>query len=153
MRKSFILAAVLALAVAMPASAQGPSPSLEEIRKQQTDLREAARAGSGVFEELPGADRTRLVEHQDAVLTMIEGKQDVEDLDEPVRMDVFNRLEEIRALVEKAEDSRVVCEYKKKVGTHMKARVCQTVAERRREREQAVDIMNQRAICGNFKGI
>jgi hypothetical protein len=68
-------------------------------------------------------------------------------------MDVFNRLEEIRALVEKAEDSRVVCEYKKKVGTHMKARVCQTVAERRREREQAVDIMNQRAICGNCKGI
>lgn len=153
MRHAFICTAVLALATAFPAWAESASPSLDEIRAQQIELRDAARAGNGVFEDYPRSDRNDLVEKQDAVLAMIEGKQTADQLDEPVRMEVFNRLEEIRALVEEAGDSRMVCDYEKRVGSNMKKRVCKTVAERRREREQAVDAMNTRAICGNCKGL
>lgn len=155
MRYSLICTAVLALAAAFPAWAESasPSPSLDEIRVQQTQLRDAARAGSGAFADLSGRERDALVQKQDVLLGLIEGTQSVEQLDEPVRMDVFNRLEEIRAIVDKAENNRVVCTYETKVGTHMKTRICKTVAERQRDREQAVDAMNSRAICGNCKGL
>lgn len=45
-------------------------------------------------------------------------------------------------------DDKMVCEYEKKVGTHMKTRVCKTVAQRRTDREQAQKEMDKRVICG-----
>lgn len=153
MRYAFIFTVVLVLAAAFPAAAETSSPSLDDIRAQQLELREAARAGSGAFEDFPRRERDRLVEKQSALLELIEGKQQLAQLDEPARMDVFNRLEEIRAIVQSAEDSRMVCTYEKRVGSNMKTRICKSVAERRRDREQAADALNQRTICGNCKDI
>lgn len=151
MRYLFVLAAVLAMATAFPAWAESASPSLDEIRAQQTELRDAASAGDGIFEDYPRSDRKKLVEKQDAVLAMIEGKQTVDQLDPPVRMDVFNRLEEIRALVEQAEDSRMVCEYEKRIGTNMKTRVCRTVAQQREQMRQAQEHLGRGGNCsGNL---
>lgn len=151
MRYLFVLAAVLAMATAFPAWAESASPSLDEIRAQQTELRDAASAGDGIFKDYPRSDRKKLVEKQDAVLAMIEGKQTVEQLDAPVRMDVFNRLEEIRALVENAEDSRMVCEYEKRIGTNMKTRVCRTVAQQREQMRQAQEHLGRGGNCsGNL---
>jgi hypothetical protein len=47
------------------------------------------------------------------------------------------------------DDDKVVCEYEKRVGSHMKTRVCKTVAERRREEEKAQKLMESRAICSS----
>lgn len=147
MRHAFICTAVLALATAFPAWAESASPSLDEIRAQQIELREAARAGSGAFKDFPRRERDQLVDKQGALLDLIEGKQDVAQLDEPVRLDVFNRLEEIRAIVDRAEDSRVVCEYEKRIGSNMKKRVCRTVAEQREQLRQAQELLGRGGNC------
>ena len=47
-----------------------------------------------------------------------------------------------------ADDDKVVCEYEKKVGTHMKTRICKTVAQRRADRERAQREMDKRVLCG-----
>jgi hypothetical protein len=47
------------------------------------------------------------------------------------------------------DDDKVVCEYEKRVGTHMKTRVCKTVAERRRDEENARKLIDGRVICGS----
>lgn len=147
MRYSFVVAAVLALAAVLPASAESNSASLDDIRKQQIELREAARAGSGAFKDFPRRERDQLVDKQSALLDLIEGKQDVTQLDEPVRLDVFNRLEEIRAIVDRGEDSRVVCEYEKRTGSNMKKRVCRTVAEQREQMRQAQELLGRGGNC------
>lgn len=46
------------------------------------------------------------------------------------------------------EDDKMVCEYEKRVGTHMKTRICKTVAQRRQEREKAQDLLHSKVICG-----
>lgn len=46
------------------------------------------------------------------------------------------------------DDDRMVCEYEKRVGTHMKTRICKTVAQRRLDRERAQKEMDKRVICG-----
>ena len=46
-------------------------------------------------------------------------------------------------------DDKMVCEYEKKVGSHMKTRVCKTVAQRRADTERARKEMDKRAICGS----
>lgn len=152
MRTSIFLASILAFFLALPAAANEASPSLEEIRVQQAEIGGQARAGTGIFEEVPQADRNRLLERQGAVLELIDGKHSASELGDSERMTVFNHLEEIKAIVQRAEDSRVVCEYKKKVGSHMKTRVCQTVAARRAETEKARAALDSRSICGNCRG-
>lgn len=147
MRYAYVLVALVAFAV-VPAWAE-ELPPLGEIRLQQAELRQAARAGNGIFEELPEPKRMELLAKQDAVLALIEGKHSADQLDAPVRTEVFQRLEEIKALVQQAEDRRVVCEYAKPIGSHMKSRVCLTVAERRERREKARFEMERRPVCGN----
>lgn len=45
-------------------------------------------------------------------------------------------------------DDKVVCKYEKKVGSHMKTRICMTVAQRRVEQERARKEMDKRVLCG-----
>lgn len=45
-------------------------------------------------------------------------------------------------------DDKMVCEYEKRVGTHMKTRVCKTVAQRRQEREKAQELLHGKVLCG-----
>lgn len=57
------------------------------------------------------------------------------------------------AMVSNTEaDDRMVCEYEKPIGSHMKKRICKTVADRNRDREDARDAMNTRPTCGNCTG-
>lgn len=124
--------------------------SLDDIREQQLELRADAQAGDGVFEDMSGPERQELVERQTRLLAMIEGKSDVAELGNQDQVAAFNLLQEINATINKAEDSQVVCEYIRKVGSHRKTKECKTVAERRRERMEAErDLQRaQNGFCG-----
>ena len=144
----FLASALLALFVASPASAQvGDALSFDEVRTQQAEIRADAGARRGVYENLSERQHRQLEDRQDALLRMIEGKQSPRELSEPQRMDLFNQLEAIEALVNQAEDQRLICERVATIGTNRKERVCKTVAQRREEMRFAQDALNRRSNC------
>jgi len=53
--------------------------------------------------------------------------------------------------VEESDDERMVCTYEKTIGSNMKKRICKTVAQRNKEREDSRDAMNRsRSSCGEI---
>lgn len=143
------LGVVLTSSLLFPAFAGETSPPLDEIRAQQARIYEDARANRGAYAEMSVHDRNQLLSKQESVLTLIEGKESVEELERGERMLVFNELESIKAILKSTEREKIVCESVKKTGSHMRTRECRSVAERRGDREDAVDNWaKNRATCG-----
>jgi len=65
------------------------------------------------------------------------GQRRMTELSEPQRLTVFNDHQRVVALLDKAEESRVICEQVKRVGSHRHSVECRSVAERRRDRENS----------------
>ncbi len=133
------------LAVAGVASA---GQDVAAIVAQQTQMRAEAQAGTGRYKDMPQAQRDDLVRRQAAVLQLVEGRRSTDELDPQRRTDLFNELEAIEAIVNRAEDERMVCEYRKAIGSNRKERVCKTVAQRRKEQEEARSMMGRATRCG-----
>lgn len=140
---------LMLLAGVLPAFAND-APSLDAIRAQQTELREQVLAGRGEHANRSNADRARLVRHQDTVLALIEGKVATEQLEPSERMQLFNELEAIKALVQDGGQDRLVCQHVKKTGSQMRVRECKTVAQREREREDAEKGLRKGSPCSGI---
>jgi hypothetical protein len=97
----------------------------------------ARRAAGGEFRELSATDRGALAEAQARIRAAVAGKANMGELSEAERLQVFNDHQRVVALVDRAEESRVVCEQVKRVGSHRHAVECRSVAEVRRARERA----------------
>lgn len=116
-------------------------PAFADIRAQQIELREEVSDGDGIFQAMSEQERESLTARQDELLALIEGKDVVKDLEDPDQVRAFNLLQEINAMVNNIEDDRVICEYRRKTGSHRKEKQCATVAERRIQRETAQHAM------------
>lgn len=126
------------------ASAESQAPVLVEtdaaaIVAQQHEIRQAAQQRSGRYKDMAGADRDRLLQTQDRVLGRLEGRTRTTELPRVDQVALFNDLEEISALVNKAEDDRMVCERSRPIGSNRPVSVCKTVAQRREERERSLE--------------
>lgn len=94
-----------------------------------------ARATKGDFRDLARSDRDALAAAQARIRALVAGKQRMTELDERERLEVFNEHQRVVALVDRAEESRVICEQVKRIGSHRHSVECRSVAERRRDRE------------------
>jgi hypothetical protein len=130
-------AAALLLAAISSTALATKSLDLEAIRSQQHEIRDSATARSGRFEDMPLATRTRLLEKQAALLTLLEGKQSADELSEPQRVEVFNTLEWIEATINQQPDERMICRRERTIGSNRLTRVCRTAAEEERMKEEA----------------
>lgn len=140
----FVIAAVLALVICpagVTVAAEGEqvvvNTDARAIVAQQHEIREKALAGVGRYGDLDERDRRRLLSEQDKVLRMLEGKERSTELSEIDQMNLFNALESIWAIVNQAEDERIVCERVRRTGTNRAQRVCMTVAQRRENAERS----------------
>ena len=68
---------------------------------------------------------------------MLEGVGSTTDLPEKDQITVFNSLEAIEAIVNQAEEERMVCTRVKPVGSNRPETVCKTVAQMREEKLEA----------------
>lgn len=146
MRFSFVVTFMLFLFPLAGVHADGVE-SLETIRQQQVNIRVEAEARRGVYENLTDAQRQQLFAIQDRVNALIADKESSGDLGEQQRLRLFNDLESIEALVNQAEDQRMVCRRVSTIGTHRKERVCKTVAQRREEMREAQQMLNRSSNC------
>ncbi|MGY0557386.1 MULTISPECIES: hypothetical protein [unclassified Lysobacter] len=150
----FILvsSAVLSLFVSFSVSAADEPLSFSEIREQQIEVRADVDANRSPYDDMSQRDRERLVQRQDDFLHLIEGKASLLDLDERGRTEAINSLEWIRAEISGAEEDRLICKRVTRVGTHMKERVCRTVAERRKDLENSRKLWGTGNPCSNPNG-
>lgn len=114
------------------------------ILAQQQEIRAEVASGEGRFEKMAQDDKDRLAVHQAVVQRLLADVTHTTELSAAQQLDVLNALEAISALLNKAEDERLVCERVKKTGSHMSTTVCMTVAERRVRREQEQDAISRR---------
>lgn len=149
--RNLLLVAALWMALLSDASANVDSRTqkLDEIREQQTVLQAEVRGGRGAFKDMAAPDRDSLLAKQDRVLTLLQGRQSIDQLSEAERLELFNTLEEIKGVVTNAEDSRMVCQRVKVVGSNLPQRVCMTVAQRREQQEQARARMLKANVCAD----
>lgn len=150
--RPLVAAALLGLFASLPLAATEKPLAFAEIREQQIQIRADVLASKPPYDDMPKRDRERLAQRQDALLRLIDGKETLLDLDERGRTDAINSLEWIRAQIHDAEENRLVCKREKAVGSHMKTRVCKTVAERRKEREDAAKVWQQGSRCSEGMG-
>jgi len=148
--RKFVFTLALLLAAAMPAAANDTHPNLDAaaILDQQRQIRVEVEQRSGRYKDLPAAERETLLREQDKVFTLLRDRSAITDLPEADRIVVFNSLESISAIANRAPDEKLVCERTRKVGSNRTETVCMTAAERRARREADAKALGDRnAAC------
>ena len=112
-----------------------PNLDAGAIRKQQQEIRTAIEAGRGAYKDLPDAKKRELLSKQDRVLSLIGNRSRTTELNEYQQIELFNNLEAIQAIINSAEDDRMICRRERPTGTNRPQTICKTVAQRRAERE------------------
>ena len=131
MRMQLVLAGLMGLVAVVPgAFAKDAHANLDAqaIVAQQQEIRVAAQARRGRYKDMEEAQRSALYARQDTVNQLLEGKKLTTELPERDQIVVFNTLEEIEAILNKAEDERLICERYKPAGSNRPQTKCTTVA-------------------------
>jgi hypothetical protein len=112
-----------------------PNTSAAAIRQQQQEIRAEVVAGQGRYKDMPSDKRAQLLSHQDRVPALLADVDFTTELPEADQIAAFNGLEAIEAIVNAAEDERMICERFKPVRSNRPQTRCRTVAQRRAGRE------------------
>lgn len=97
------------------------------------------------YDALSRTDRDQLAAAQSALRAALTGKTAMSELDESGKAAVYAAHATVVALVAKADDGRLVCTRKKKMGTNLATRECRTVAQVREDRERTQSQLRSRA--------
>jgi hypothetical protein len=133
--------AVACLVAGLFASTAGANDAIDiqstpaQIRAAQDGIKQAIEKKEGVYKELSAHEKQRILDEQQVLYRALEGKDSIDALNGPQKIQIANALESIAALVSRAEDDRKVCERVKVLGSNRPQNVCMTVGERRRLRE------------------
>lgn len=114
------------------------------ILAQQQEIREDAAAGKGRYKGMKPEQRDQLAREQDTVQRLLSGRGRTTELPQAAQLELFNALEAISAIVNKAEDDRLVCRSHKPTGSNRKITTCQTVAQIRAQRERDAQTLQRR---------
>lgn len=145
--RKFVAAVAFCLAVWVPSAlAESNALKLDAVRSQQAEIRAGVESRTGIYKQLSADDRDVLLSQQVQLLGVIGDSQTVDELSEAQRIELFNALELIEALVNKADDERMVCEYRATIGSNRKQRDCKTVAQRREQREAIRNQIDSRGV-------
>lgn len=139
MRLRLILAGLILLGAASASLLAQEHPNLDAraILAQQAGIRAEAVARTGRYKDMPTAKLDELFALQDKVSGQLAGRATTTELPEQDQIAVFNALEAISAIINQAEDERMICERQRPVGSNRTRTVCRSVAQRRQDREDA----------------
>ena len=127
------------MAATVPAdAADGPPAQVSEIVSQQQKIRSEVQAGTGPYRDMPAAKKSELLARQQSLLTILEGKRTLDELEEGDRVAALDTLKWIDSMSVADDGDRTVCERRQILGSNRKERVCMSAAalKARRERDQ-----------------
>ncbi len=145
-----LLMGVLLLGVATMAAANfGSPPTAGEIMREQRAIREQTE-GTGKYSRFKPEAMVRLTKAQEKVFRLLDGNQSVDHLDMNQKVELFNALEEVKAVLNDNDQDRLICRRETKVGTTIKETRCATVAQRKELEEGSKAFMGPRTCSGGF---
>jgi hypothetical protein len=109
----------------------------EGLRTAQDALKRDLAAKKSGYDHLSEAEKQTILRKQEAIYAMADGRTSFDGLNDEDKRRLANAVEEVRALVAKAEDSRMICERVRVIGSNRPENKCITVGDRRRIREKA----------------
>jgi hypothetical protein len=109
----------------------------ETLRTTQDALKRDLLAKKSDYSHLSEDEKQTILRKQAPIYGFIEGRSSFEHLNEDEKRRLANAIEEVRALVAKADDSRMICERVRVIGSNRPQNKCLTVGDRRRMREKA----------------
>jgi hypothetical protein len=143
--RRILAASVLSLSLlAMPAFAalQAADPlategfSAEAFGTQRAAILADLERGER-YAEIKAADRDTVLSLLARMEAIIAAAPTVDALDDGQRVELFNAQERVNTLLtQAADDSRMLCEQRSRMGSHRRTTNCETVAQRRARREQ-----------------
>lgn len=121
------------------ASTESPiPPAVRDIVVQQSHLRAMAVARRGPFKDLNARDRDALVKSQTRVLELLDGHGSIDELHVDEKVELFNHLQTVKAVVTRAEENRQICERTRVVGSNRYRLLCMNAQEYREFKRQAL---------------
>lgn len=147
----------LLLACAMfPAFAEQPAAATSDDPKvivaDQQRLQQEIAEGSRRVSGLSARDKREIADQQARVFALLNGKASLDELRNEERIETFNALQSINALVAKAAEERMVCRSERSTGSNLSRTNCRSVRQIREERESArrtMSEMNPRGTSGS----
>jgi hypothetical protein len=139
MRFSSLAALCLATSLSFSTLAQDAiaiTGTPESLRTAQDALKRDLTSNKSGYGHLSEAEKQTILNKQEPIYAIIEGRTSFDNLSDDDKRRLANAIEEVRALVAKAEDSRMICERVRVIGSNRPQNKCTTVGERRRQREQ-----------------
>jgi len=146
MRLILILAGLVIVGTwSQPLHAQKhPNLDAKAIVAQQAGIRTEALASAGRYKDMPAAKRDELFALQDKVTRYLADRATTTELPEQDQIAVFNALEGISAIINRAEDERMICERGRPVGSNRPQTICRSVAQRRVDQEVGAEAIHRR---------
>lgn len=144
--KTVFLAAALLFSAAVLAD---DAPGIAKVEPSRfSDVKAAIEkdlAAGERYVEISEENRKRVVEALHRMEVTLDGVGSVQELSAEERAKLLTDQNLVNTLLTNAaEDSHLICRREQKVGTRFKTTVCQTVAERRRERDENQDTLRNR---------
>lgn len=140
--RTFVLALVLLLSAPLVSASGMPEPrridDIPTFLAQQRDIADAIE-NAKKFRHVSNSQRDRLAKAQDTLLTLLEGRSSIDELDADERVRLYNAQEEVNAVLTDADLDRPICQRRKPVGSHRPILECYT----RRERDEAATAARQ----------
>lgn len=126
MLKLSVLMFLLAVLTPSAQAEEPPTADADAIRTQQANIRQAVLERNPRFLHLDGVEQTELFAHQDRVSALLAGITQTQTLPERRRIQLFNALESISALVNDDPGSRLECWRERPVGQMQAETRCST---------------------------
>ncbi|WOB50313.1 hypothetical protein NYR97_02515 [Xanthomonas hydrangeae] len=127
-----LMSLVFTAQAATSASLDVRKPFAEQAAQVRTELSSGAK-----YSEISQEDRAKVLSALTRIEIAVAEHSDVEKLPLDRKVAIYNEQELVNTILTKAgEESRLICLREKATGSHRSSTVCQTVAERRRSRDQ-----------------
>jgi hypothetical protein len=111
-----------------------PATTPEAFAEQATAVRAAMR-GNGRYSLISNSDRNAVEANLDKIASLLEQRGSVANLTDREQVVVNNAQEQANALLTENDGDRLVCRYEKRTGSHFREKVCNTVSELARMRD------------------
>lgn len=145
MKMSLVWTSALTLCAAFAASAN--VGRLGQILQEQREIRAESERSTGAYARFGHGALDRMQRAQDRIFRLLDGVDSLEQLDGNQQAELFNSLEEVKAVLTENERDRQICRRERKTGTTLRQTRCATVAERDRIAEGARQWIGDPAVC------
>lgn len=142
--KAKLFLALLVFSFTASANQSATSQDVGVILSEQKQLQQDVSAGKGVLSRLSPKDKEALAKAQGRVFALLEGKSTIDELPMEQRVEAFNALEAIKAIVSAKPKEQTICRRERALGSHRSVTSCRTAEEREQEAEAAARALTPR---------